>query len=71
MADTEFENLAVFYRTLTTEQLQTYRAALILDRDQARQSRGKRGSHTVEFCVSRIELLERVLGERGVVVDRT
>lgn len=62
----EQENLAIFYRTMSTAQLLTYRAALEDDTRTAQRSRGKRGTVTVAFCASRIDVITHVLGERGV-----
>jgi hypothetical protein len=70
MGESELENLALFYKTMTTDQLVTYRAALEADRDQARKSKGKRGKHTTDFCTTRIDLIVRVLGERGVTMEK-
>lgn len=62
----ELENLALFYRSLTTEQLQTYRAALTADLETAQRA-PRRARHTAAFRRSRIDAITRILGERGVI----
>lgn len=61
----EQENLALFYRTMTTEQLQTYRAALQADLAEA-ERRPRRAARLPTFCRDRIGLIEMVLSQRGV-----
>ena len=64
MASAEDENLKVFYRTMTTEQLLTYRAALAADVGgiDIRHVRHV----TVAFATHRRRLVAEVLQERGV-----
>jgi hypothetical protein len=61
MGNSEDENLKVFYRAMTTEQLLLYRAALDADSTQAP---GRR--QTILFCRHRRKLVADVLRERGV-----
>jgi hypothetical protein len=63
----EMENLCVFYRTMTNDQLWTYRSALVLDlREwQRRKPSARSPLRTAEFCRTRIFLIDRVLDERG------
>jgi hypothetical protein len=60
----EDENLKVFYRAMTTEELLMYRAALTLDLQQVAGRSSK--AHSVAFCQHRRRLVAEVLTERGV-----
>lgn len=64
----EMENLALFYRTMTTQQLEDYLAALRADRTDALRLKNRPSRHTAAFSAQRIVIITRVLRERGVTV---
>lgn len=66
MADTpvNFE----WIRTLSTEQLRTWRGALEGDLAAAERRPKREGKFTVAFCRARIEAIDLVLGQRGIII---
>jgi TorA maturation chaperone TorD len=66
VSEADVENLALFYRTLSTEQLVDYRAQL-RDSQAEAERRPHAARRSKEFCTTRIAIITRVLGERGIV----
>ena len=52
-------------RSLSTEQLRDYRQGLEEQKAEARR-RPRQTTLTVEHCDTRLQLIQRVLGQRGV-----
>lgn len=66
MGTSEDENLKLFYRSMTTEEILTYRAALSGDENDASSLRRRGWRATHAFAQTRRRLLAEVLKERGV-----
>lgn len=64
MTDAERSRVHAFYRTMSTSQLAYYRGAFLGDLRDAQ--RGRATKLTADFCERRLEVIDLVLGERGL-----
>ena len=64
-ADESLANLSVFYQTMTTEELDHYRTALWLAREEARRTASSDSDLIERYCTARLACVYAVLLARG------